>query len=118
MAADKRVVLVDRNEAYRRLMVLRLCHSGLDCHSAGDPRSAHLLLSELPAVDVVILDHDSACGDGGELVRIIRAKFPDAVLVGTSTTYCRADFAAMEIGIAHFLQKPWSEADLWRILDP
>lgn len=61
---------------------------------------------------------ESVCGDGGELVRIIRAKFPDALLVGTSTNYCRADVAPMEIGIHHFLQEPWCEADLWRILDP
>lgn len=112
------IVLVDRNDAYRHLMMLRLRHAGLDCHGAGDTRCAHLLLSELPAVAVVILDRESACGDGGELVRMIREKFPGAVFLGTSTAHCRSDFAAPEIGISHFLQKPWSEADLLQILRP
>jgi DNA-binding NtrC family response regulator len=112
---DAEVILVDADPAYRKLMAMRLCRGGLICHTFSSPSEVIEFLNGPRGIKLVIMDHEAASHNGGMLLKLVRTKLPHAAVVGSSATNRRLAFQA--IGVEHFLQKPWTEEDLRRILD-
>jgi hypothetical protein len=72
-----------------------------------------------PAIQVVILADTALASLQDALAPVvaqIQRQQPAAVLVGTSATDRRADFAAL--GVPYFLRQPWRAATLLALLAP
>jgi CheY-like chemotaxis protein len=108
------VLIVDDDEAYRRIVALRMGSVGCRYHAAGTHDEALRLLSGHPEIDVAVLDYHMQGADVASLVARIRSQRPDVTLVGHSSMERREKFAAL--GVDRFLLKPWSPSDLLAVL--
>ena len=110
-----RVLLVDDDDAYRRIVALRMQSVGCTCHVSGTHDEAVRLLSQHPEIEVVVLDYHMRGAEVASLVARIRSQRPDMTLVGHSSMERREKFAALEVD--RFLLKPWSPGDLVAMLN-
>jgi CheY-like chemotaxis protein len=111
----RRILYVD-DEPLLRLAVARLVRgAGGLCIGTATHAQAVVQLALEPRVDLAILDFQMPDGDVDDLVRVLRRRRPGLVMVGTSASDRRSDFAAR--GIDRFLQKPWSLDDLIRVAE-
>ncbi len=108
------VLIVDDDEAYRRIVALRMGSVGCRCHVAGTHDEALRLLSGHPEIEAAVLDYHMRGADIASLVARIRNQRPDVRLVGHSSMERREKFAAL--GVDRFLLKPWSPSDLFGLL--
>ena len=67
-----------------------------------------------PHIKVVLLDYGVGHGQVVDFVAELKVVRPNVIIVGSSTTDCRREFAAA--GVHRFLLKPWRIADLVEIL--
>jgi CheY-like chemotaxis protein len=111
-----RVLVVDDNADYRRIVGLRLGHVGLSCRLAGTHAEALRLLAEDSDrdIEVVVVDYHMGTADVALLVRRIRELRPDVTIVGHSSMERREHFAAL--GVDRFLRKPWKPEQLLAVL--
>jgi CheY-like chemotaxis protein len=108
------VLVVDDDEAYRRIVALRMQSVGCTCHVSGTHDEAVRLLSRHLDIEVAVLDYHMRGADVASLVRRIRNQRPDVTIVGHSSMERRKHFAAL--GVDRFLLKPWSPSDLFGLL--
>ena len=108
------MLIVDDDEAYRRIVALRMESIGCRCHLSGTHAEALRLLSRHPEIEVAVLDYHMRGADVASLVVRIRSERPDVTLVGHSSMERREKFAAL--GVDRFLLKPWSPSDLLAVL--
>lgn len=109
-----RMLVVDDDADYRRIVALRMESVGCRCRLAGTHAEALRLLSRHPEVEVAVLDFHMRREDIALLVKRIRDLRPDVTLVGHSSMERREKFAAL--GVDRFLLKPWTPDQLWAVL--
>ncbi len=109
-----RVLVVDDDDAYRRIVALRMERIRCRCHVAGTHAETLRLLSRHPEIEVAVLDYHMRGADIASLVARIRSQRPDMTLVGHSSMERREKFAAL--GVDRFLLKPWTPDQLWEVL--
>ena len=108
------VLVVDDDDAYRRIAALRLSAGGVACRVAGTHEEALCLLRKHGDIDVVVVDYHMRGDDPAKLVHCIRAERPDVAIVGHSSMERRGHFAAL--GVDRFLLKPWTPEQLMALL--
>jgi CheY-like chemotaxis protein len=108
------LLVVDDDEAYRRIVALRMESGGCRCHVAGTHDEALRLLSRHLDIEAAVLDYHMRGADVASLVARIRSQRPNVTLVGHSSMERRDHFAAL--GVHRFLLKPWNPGDLLAVL--
>jgi len=109
-----RVLVVDDDADYRKIVGLRMESVGCQCHMSGTHAEALRLLSRHPEIEVAVVDYHMRGEDIASLVRRIRELRLDVTLVGHSSMERRKHFAAL--GVDRFLLKPWTPDELWEVL--
>jgi PAS domain S-box-containing protein len=115
---NRRILVVDDEEAVRSMLVTGLTRRGFDPLQAADGPAA-LELLERETVDAVISDQTMPGMSGMDLMQAIHAERPDLPVVlctGYSETLDAA--AAAQAGAAAFLRKPISSDALIEVLQP
>ncbi|MBI1826445.1 MAG: response regulator [Planctomycetes bacterium] len=108
------VLIVEDNEAYRRITTLRLRSIGLECHEADTHEKALRLLRERSEIKVAVIDYEIRGVGPDDFVACIRKEHPDLRLIGHSNLNRRAEFAAL--GVHRFMLKPWTPDQLTTLL--
>ena len=103
---SKRVLVVDDDESLRRVTQVQLEQAGFETTTAADGTEALNILQKSPA-DLVITDLKMPGMSGIELLRRIRADYPD-VLVVMLTAFGTVETAveAMKAGAYDYITKP------------
>ncbi len=105
-----RVLVVDDEPLIRRTLVSQLESCGAGCYAVATPAEALRLLEKDEGLGFVIHDFRLGEGDVALSIRAMKETRPDVVIVGTSAVDHREDFA--EMGVEHFLRKPWQIRNL------
>lgn len=108
------VLVVDDDENYRRIAVLRLSAAGCRCYEASGGDEALAALHLRPGISVVLLDHTMYGRDPGELISRIREQRPKVDIIGHSNADRAKEFRAL--GVEAFLRKPLVVDDLRRLI--
>jgi CheY-like chemotaxis protein len=111
----KRILYVDDDPSVRRMTSGLLQGAGAICLVAGTHDQAVTLAGSEPGLALAILDFQMPDADVGHLIHRLRVARTALPLIGTSGTDHRDDFA--ELGVMHFLEKPWQLRDLVRCLE-
>lgn len=108
----RRVLVVDDDESLRRVTQVQLEQAGYDTKVAADGAEAVALLQKSPQ-DLVISDLKMPGMSGLDLLRKIRAEYPDTVVVMV-TAYGTVDSAvdAMKAGAYDYITKPINADEL------
>jgi two-component system response regulator AtoC len=113
-----RVLVVDDSEGVRSYLASLLALRGYAVDTAGDGRSALALLEAGAEPDAVLLDVMMPGLGGLETLQRIRAAHPELPVVMLSVVGSAATIVeAMRLGAADYLNKPFDEEELVRILD-
>ena len=107
METQERILIVDDEEAIRRLLHQKLSSEGYQCHEAG---SAEQALDRLRnnAIDLVILDIKMPGKSGIEVLPEIKASYPDtAVVMATATIDTNIAIHCMKQGAYDYITKPF-----------
>jgi DNA-binding NtrC family response regulator len=117
MMSERRLLIVDDEEAFRRLTARELERSGYSIHTAGSLADARAALAR-GAFHVVLLDVRLPDGSGLDLLPEIRESLPgtDVVLLTGYGTVEEA-IRAMKQGAHDFLTKPCKLAELEAVLE-
>lgn len=107
------ILVVDDDEALRRLIALSLADDGMTVETAGDGAGA-LASRRTPAA--VVLDYGLPDADGAALVDAIRAACGHRVAVVLITAGDNAAGNARAVGAADYLRKPFDLDDLTRLV--
>ncbi len=103
-----RILIVDDEEAIRRLLYQKLSGEGYQCQEAG---SADQALDKLGGnmVELVLLDIKMPGKSGVELLPEIKASYPDtAVIMATATTDTSTAIQCMKQGAYDYITKPFN----------
>ena len=109
-----RVLVVDDDADYRRIVALRLESVGCRCHLAGTHAEALRFLLQHREIELAVLDYHMRGENVASLVRRIQELRPDVTIVGHSSMERAKHFAAL--GVDRFLLKPWSPSELFALL--
>ena len=104
----EKILIVDDEEAIRRLLHRKLSNDGYQCLEAG---SAEQALDKLGsnAISLVILDNRMPGKSGMELLPEIKASYPDtAVIMATATTETNIAVQCMKLGAYDYITKPFN----------
>ena len=105
--AKAQVLIVDDEPAVRKVLVTLLSQAGIPCSAAADPSEALTLLENTP-FQAVISDLRMGSASGFELLREVRARFPNlAFLMATAVNDVRVGVQAMKQGADDYLVKPF-----------
>ncbi len=117
-APDKvRIFVVDDAEGIRSYMTSLLEAQGYAVDTAEGGRSALRLLAQGVAPDLVILDIMMPSPDGLETLVSIKEKYPDLPVVMLSVIgKADAIVQAMKLGASDYLNKPFDEDELKRVI--
>jgi two-component system cell cycle response regulator CpdR len=107
---EGRALIIDDEAIVRRVIVAECQRIGCLCHAAENRDVGLRLLERDPEINVVILDHDLPGGEIKPFVERMRLVRRNLIVVGTSTRYCREEFAVL--GVSRFLLKPFVVGDL------
>ncbi len=102
------ILIVDDEEAIRRLLKRRLTGEGYHCQEAG---SANRALNELQnnEIELVILDIKMPGKSGVQLLPEIRASYPDTmVIMATAITDTDIAIHCMKLGAYDYITKPFN----------
>jgi len=105
---QKTILIVDDEEAIRRILNQKLSREGYRCHEAGNSSQA---LDELRnnAIALVILDIKMPGKSGVELLPEIRTSYPDtAVIMATAITDTSTAIQCMKQGAYDYITKPFN----------
>ncbi len=111
---EGRILMVDDDPLVRRMYVTCLEDAGAGCYVVATPLEALRLLESDDGLKYVVHDFDIGRFNTAESIRTIQAARPDVLIVGTSGSFRREDFAAL--GVDHFLLKPWTVRNLFNML--
>jgi DNA-binding response OmpR family regulator len=102
-----RILIVDDEDHIRRMMRLTLEAVGHQIEEAADGRAGLDAFGNGGAWDIVLLDQRMAGLEGTEVLREMRRRKPDAVVI-LVTAYASIDLVieAMHLGATDFLRKP------------
>ncbi len=107
-----RIVVVDNDESFRRVVAGQLSREGYDVWEAGEGDSA-LKLIEGESVDLVLTDLQMPGLDGLGLLTELTATRPDLpVIIMTAFATVENAVAALRSGAVDYLTKPIERADL------
>jgi len=109
------VVVIEREDAVRRLLVSQLERLGVLCYPTDDLEAALRLLAGEPQVDVVLVDFSLAGPDVASWVDRIRAVRPEARVIGTGGAGSEPELRD-RTGVESVLPKPWRLSDLLALL--
>lgn len=104
------LLFVDDNRFLLEMTARVFQRIGTPCRIASTHDHAVEAMAQDDDVRTVILDFEMPDGDVVDLVRRLREIRPDVVLVGSSGTDHRLDFA--ERGVDRYVPKPWRLGDL------
>jgi two-component system response regulator AtoC len=113
-----RLLVVDDSQGVRSYLASLLELRGYSVDTADDGRSALALLEAGAAPDAVLLDVMMPGIDGLETLRLVRERHPlIPVLMLSVVGKAQTIVAAMQLGAADFLNKPFEEEELAKALD-
>ncbi len=105
---QERILIVDDEEAIRRLLHQKLSSEGYQCQKAGNADQALDELKSSP-IALVILDIKMPGKSGIELLPEIKANHPDtAVIMATATTDTSTAIQCMKEGAYDYITKPFN----------
>jgi DNA-binding NtrC family response regulator len=112
-----RIMVVDDEEAMRESLAAWLAKDGFEVATAAGGEQALNLLTEAP-FDLLFVDIKMPGMDGLELLRRLRADYPQAMVV-IITAYASIDTAveAMKLGASDYLVKPFDPEQLMVLVD-
>lgn len=118
VAAQKNILLVDKDALLRELMRMHLGMYGYSLVEAGDGFEAIKQVKD-HAVDLVILELDLPVMDGMEFMRLLRNELQSSVpvLVLTMVDLLAVRDELLELGMAHMVSKPIGGAELLARVD-
>lgn len=99
------ILVVDDDEAIRRLLHQKIKRSGYECFIARDAQEALKLLEERD-VDVVITDINMPGLQGDKLTRIVKQKYDADVIIVTAYLEDFTYDKAIRTGASDFIEKP------------
>jgi DNA-binding response OmpR family regulator len=103
----KKLLIIDDNELVVNSLVRYCSKRGIYCQGLTNPEKAlQLLFEEL--FDVIITDIHMSPVNGLEIIRYVRAHWPDTLLIGMSA-YCDRDYRehASDLGADFFIERPF-----------
>lgn len=107
MATATRCLVVDDDEAIRDVLVRTLEGQGLTCTAAASGREALEILHGAPEMALCISDIYMPEMDGVELLRRIRADYPDvAVMMLTGVSEVATAVTCLQLGALDYMAKP------------
>ena len=103
----KKLLIIDDNELVVNSLVRHYSKIGFFCQGLTNSEKALQLLLKVP-FDVVITDIHMSPVNGLEIIRYVKAHWPDTFLVGMSA-YCDRQYRehARDLGADFFLEKPF-----------
>lgn len=103
----KKLLIIDDNELVVNSLVRHYSKRGYSCQGLTNSERALQLLLEEP-FDVVITDIHMSPVNGLEIIRHVKAHWPDTFLIGMSA-YCDRDYRehASDLGADFFIEKPF-----------
>ncbi len=106
------ILIVDDEDAIRRLLVQKLSSESYQCREAFDAEQAQDKLKNDP-VNLVILDIKMPGKSGLELLPEIKASYPDTVVImATATTDINTAIQCMKRGAYDYITKPFDLDDV------
>lgn len=115
----KRIVVVEDDESIRSMVAVAL-RAKYEVHEAADGLAASELLFRIPPPDVVICDVMMPKVDGFTLLRSLRKvdAFKHTRFIVLSAKHSPQDIVqGIQLGVKHYLQKPFQVADLLAKID-
>lgn len=110
-----RVLVVERDKAFRTSFVRSLGRRGLQVDTAGS-RDEAMELIERHAYPVIVADSTLCTREGESLIEELRSKRPEASFIITSAEEGALPAGAEDAGTC-VLRKPWNERQLRSVLD-
>lgn len=105
---DVNILIVDDEDLVRKLLARHLENAGYRCHRAEDAAAARFLLAQ-HSFDLVLCDLDMPGESGLNLIRFIKAHYPDTGLVMvTSTSDTETAREILDVGVYGYVIKPFS----------
>ncbi len=103
----KKLLIIDDNELIVNSLTRHYSKKGFSCRGLTNSEKAFQLLLEEP-FDVIITDIHMNPVNGLEIIRYVRAHWPDTLLVGMSA-YCDRNYRehARDLGADFFFEKPF-----------
>ncbi len=103
----KKLLIIDDNELVVNSLIRHYSKKGLFCQGLTNSEKALQLLSKEP-FDVVITDIHMSPVNGLEIIRYVRARWRDTLLIGMSA-YCDRNYRehASDLGADFFIEKPF-----------
>ncbi len=111
---EGRTLIVDDDHWVRHVVAEQIEYGGGICHTAESAEIALQTCQRDSGITVVVVDYDLPGENVSALIDQVRGLFPEARIVGTSGTDRSTEFAGE--GVASFLMKPWTVADLTNLL--
>ena len=109
-----RVLLVGVDEPFRRTAGLALEHAGAVCHVADDGAEALRLFKSDPNIRVILMEYDLSGIEVRTFVEQLLVLRRGTIVIGSGGLDRRQAFA--DVGVTHFLPKPWRIGDLIELL--
>ena len=108
MTEQATILIVDDEEAVRRLLKQKLSGEGYECWEAGSANRALDILRD-NTVELVILDIKMPGKSGVQLLPEIRASYPDTmVIMATAITETSTAVHCMRLGAYDYITKPFN----------
>jgi DNA-binding NtrC family response regulator len=112
--AEAASILVVEDDAKHGMMCARLLErKGYRAHALTSAREALGVLDKNGHVDVILADLQMPDMDGMQLLRTVKSRYPDIefiVMTGYGTV--KSAVEAMQLGAAHYIQKPLDQDEL------
>jgi len=105
---------VDVDEPFRRTVGLALEHVGAVCHVADDGAEALRLFKLDPNIRVVLMEYDLSGIEVRTFLEQLLVLRRGTIVIGSGGLDRRQAFA--DVGVTHFLPKPWKIGDLIDLL--
>jgi len=116
-ASPPDVLVVDDDDYVRKACREIVARSGLAVKEAADLTEARVLL-QCQKFDLLLLDLKLPDGNGLDLLRQVKALYPDAdVVVMTAFATISSAVRAMQIGASDYLTKPFGREELTKVLE-
>ncbi len=112
--AEGASILVVEDDAKHGMMCARLLErKGYRAHALTSARAALGVLEKNGRVDLILADLQMPEMDGMQLLRAVKSRFPDIeFIVMTGYGSVKSAVEAMQLGAAHYIQKPLDQDEL------